>query len=560
MTPSFFLAQINNNTQTQVTVIGADPNASVLLYYPLNGAYSSVTIGTTDSTGHLSATVNPNTYSITSGGASYVIVDGAQSQTQTWPAYTAQSNSSGGLSLSQNTITITAGQATAVSAYANSGSVGTLSVPANTNSSVASAAISGTNIILNGVSSGATTMTVCSSSAGCATLYVTVQQPSSSSSNTTASQASQLISFSPTTLSMRVGDSNTVTLSGSGSYYISAHSNPGIAATSISGSILTVTGSIVGTDNMGICSSGSNTVSCATLVVTVAARDASSATSGSNATISFSPSNLNLALGQTQTVTVTGSALGSYYISANSNSDIVGANLVGNSISVTGNKTGGANVTVCQLGGQCGSFYAYVPAGGDSSGTAAPIASTRPLALSSFSVSSNNVNDMFLGSSVALTFTFSFNQSVNAPVVAIAGSGAQVFGSGSGPYTAIYTMNGNEARPISVDIRFSNSSGTGNAQFTIGGSVPSVAATVPSGSSAGSVSTAFTSYLEVGSTGSQVTALQTRLTALGFYSGPITGTFGSQTEAAVKRYQAKNGIDQMGVVGPSTRASLNSGH
>ena len=49
------------------------------------------------------------------------------------------------------------------------------------------------------------------------------------------------------------------------------------------------------------------------------------------------------------------------------------------------------------------------------------------------------------------------------------------------------------------------------------------------------------------------------LTALGFYSGPVTGFYGSLTETAVGQYQTAHGIDPAGYVGPSTRAALNTG-
>ena len=45
-----------------------------------------------------------------------------------------------------------------------------------------------------------------------------------------------------------------------------------------------------------------------------------------------------------------------------------------------------------------------------------------------------------------------------------------------------------------------------------------------------------------------MTQLQKRLTALGFYSGPITGTFGPLTEAAVKKLQKAHGLTQAGYV------------
>lgn len=69
----------------------------------------------------------------------------------------------------------------------------------------------------------------------------------------------------------------------------------------------------------------------------------------------------------------------------------------------------------------------------------------------------------------------------------------------------------------------------------------------------------FSNFLGIGSQGADVTALQQRLTKDGFYSGPITGRYGSLTEAAVKLYQGAHGIRKAGYVGPGTREALNSG-
>ncbi|MGC9610945.1 MAG: peptidoglycan-binding protein [Minisyncoccia bacterium] len=68
----------------------------------------------------------------------------------------------------------------------------------------------------------------------------------------------------------------------------------------------------------------------------------------------------------------------------------------------------------------------------------------------------------------------------------------------------------------------------------------------------------FTAKLQKGSKGDDVTELQNRLTAEGVYSGPITGYFGSLTEASVKALQKKYSISAIGVVGPATMAKLNS--
>ncbi len=67
----------------------------------------------------------------------------------------------------------------------------------------------------------------------------------------------------------------------------------------------------------------------------------------------------------------------------------------------------------------------------------------------------------------------------------------------------------------------------------------------------------FTKTLKNGSTGSEVKELQKKLTSLGLYKGPITGTFGSATESAVKKFQAKYKLTQSGEVGPQTRGILN---
>lgn len=69
----------------------------------------------------------------------------------------------------------------------------------------------------------------------------------------------------------------------------------------------------------------------------------------------------------------------------------------------------------------------------------------------------------------------------------------------------------------------------------------------------------FTKSLKMGMRGADVTALQDRLTAEGFYTyGVSTGYFGMVTKKAVQAYQmAKNITPRSGFVGPLTMASLN---
>lgn len=70
-------------------------------------------------------------------------------------------------------------------------------------------------------------------------------------------------------------------------------------------------------------------------------------------------------------------------------------------------------------------------------------------------------------------------------------------------------------------------------------------------------SASFTSSLQIGSSGAQVTLLQTLLKRLGNFSGEISGYYGGVTKAAVIKYQISRNLSMTGTVGPKTRASLN---
>lgn len=67
--------------------------------------------------------------------------------------------------------------------------------------------------------------------------------------------------------------------------------------------------------------------------------------------------------------------------------------------------------------------------------------------------------------------------------------------------------------------------------------------------------TAF-SLSKYGSTGSEVTAIQTKLNQLGYLKTPADGIFGSKTKSAVIQFQKDNGLTADGVVGSKTLAAL----
>ena len=62
----------------------------------------------------------------------------------------------------------------------------------------------------------------------------------------------------------------------------------------------------------------------------------------------------------------------------------------------------------------------------------------------------------------------------------------------------------------------------------------------------------YTKRLAKGSAGELVKQLQTRLTELGYYTGPISGNFQGKTAAAVKKLQKQNAVGVDGIVGEIT--------
>ena len=59
-----------------------------------------------------------------------------------------------------------------------------------------------------------------------------------------------------------------------------------------------------------------------------------------------------------------------------------------------------------------------------------------------------------------------------------------------------------------------------------------------------------------GSRGSEVTQIQTKLKRWGYYNGSVDGIYGSQTVAAVKYFQRKNGLTADGIAGPATLKAM----
>lgn len=61
---------------------------------------------------------------------------------------------------------------------------------------------------------------------------------------------------------------------------------------------------------------------------------------------------------------------------------------------------------------------------------------------------------------------------------------------------------------------------------------------------------------KVGSRGSEVTQIQTKLKSQGLYSGKIDGVFGTQTKTSVIAFQKKKGLKADGIAGTKTLSAL----
>lgn len=62
--------------------------------------------------------------------------------------------------------------------------------------------------------------------------------------------------------------------------------------------------------------------------------------------------------------------------------------------------------------------------------------------------------------------------------------------------------------------------------------------------------------VKYGSSGSTVKTIQQKLKNWGYYTGSVDGIFGSQTRAAVKYFQQRNGLSVDGIVGSKTAAAM----
>jgi peptidoglycan/xylan/chitin deacetylase (PgdA/CDA1 family) len=180
-----------------------------------------------------------------------------------------------------------------------------------------------------------------------------------------------------------------------------------------------------------------------------------------------------------------------------------------------------------------------------------------------FATTSNPAHGILTGSSTALTYT---------PTADYVGSDSFTFTandatSTSAGATISITVNDTPVTPPSNGGGSSSGGGGGGGGGVFGSgplSIGFINGLVGGGFVLGTTTTAgnttcfiFSRSLGRGMSGEDVRNLQQRLKNEGYYSGPVTGSFGPLTGAAIGKYQEKNGLPNVGKVGPQTLKKLN---
>ena len=421
-----------------------------------------------------------------------------------------QSTVASGISFSQSNLSLSAGGNQSVTV---SGGNGTYTISNNSNTSAVSTSLSGSALTVSGLAAGNATITACDTSNTCGTLSVTVNAANTSG-----------LTFGQNNISLAASNSQTVSISGgNGSYLISNISNPSAVSAGTSGSGIIVFASAAGSGTIKVCDT-SNV--CGTLNVTVTAAAANSA-------VVFSTTNPSVAVGQSLNVTITGGAI-SYIVLANQNPGVAQASMTTNStLSITGITAGTDSLTICATGGGgCNPLPVTVTGSTSASATSAPTTSAT----------------------VTASPTTPAVAAAATPIVQPSSAVAN-----TALLTEIQTMQTVITQVLSQIQIIQSQLNQLEAQVNAGsGSNINTNVSAAADTSAGTLD--FTELLTLGSQDAQVTALQRQLTALGLYSGPITGYYGSLTDAAVAKYQTLHGITATGSLTPSTRAALNTGN
>ncbi len=156
------------------------------------------------------------------------------------------------------------------------------------------------------------------------------------------------LTLSQSNLQLAIGQSFTITASTQ--VYIAYNSNSSVLGAAANNSQVNVTGNTTGSSQLTLC--GAN-AGCSTVWVNVGSG------SGNQNQVTFSQNTVTLQNGQTTSVTLYGSSAGNYYVTSNSNPNVVSPSISGSTLSLYGKSyNGSSTLTICAVGfpNSCGTL------------------------------------------------------------------------------------------------------------------------------------------------------------------------------------------------------------
>ncbi len=303
------------------------------------GVYSITNNSNSTSVG---ASINGNVVSLSasniSGTAAITICSSNLSSCGVITLTVSTNSSNSALIFSNTAPSLSVGQSMTVSII---GGVIPYYISSNSNSSVVSASVSGNIITLSGLESGSASLTVCSNNNVCQTLPVTIGSSSSGS-----------LTLGQTNVTVAIGQSDAVTISGgSGTYYVSSNSNGSVASAAVNGASVTISGVATGTDSVSVCSSDGL---CSTIYVTVGGSTTTVTNTGSSLTLTQV-----LSVGQGINLLLSGGTA-PYTITSNQSSAFSAAINSGDVLTLAGLSAGESSITVCSSNNICMPVYVDV--------------------------------------------------------------------------------------------------------------------------------------------------------------------------------------------------------
>jgi hypothetical protein len=322
------------NTQTQIAFSQTNPYVAIGQSGTLtiSGGSGNYYISSNSNSGLVSASLSGNTLSYTGvgNGSSIITICGASGGLCSSTTISTNTSINGGLTITPSSLTLAPTQS------------GTFTVSGG-NAPYTVTTVSGDNLMyfannnsisISGSTNGARLLNVCSSNNVCSQITVTI-----------TGVANNVVTLSPSTITLTPNQNGTVQLSGgNGSYTVSTISGDSVSAL-ISGNMLTVSGQNSGTRTLSICSSNAT---CSTLQVNIGGV-------GQTSNIQYS---LFLAVNERMRLNLSGGNGSPFYIQSGVSSPVT-ASINNTVLSVTGKSFGSSSVTVCQGGNSNGNCLPF---------------------------------------------------------------------------------------------------------------------------------------------------------------------------------------------------------